>query len=71
MIQRARHDPTEYGLNVGRFARDHPGWRITAGPAGTGYSAQRRTDAGVSGPRIDAQTLDELAARLADADRAG
>lgn len=57
----------EYGLNVGRFIRDHPDWVVVAGFEGVGYCAQRRDGHGHgAGPRVSALTLDELAAKLAE-----
>jgi len=57
-----------YEVNIGKFIADHPGWRIQAGLEGVGYTAQRRDNGGVHGPRVGALTLDELAARLAALD---
>jgi hypothetical protein len=59
----------EYGLNVGRFIADHPGWMITAGFEGYGYAARRRDDDGrACGKRLSALTLDELHVLLAATD---
>jgi hypothetical protein len=52
-----------YGGNVTAFERDHPAWRLSAGPGGFGYTARRRVKGG--GP-VSARTLDELAALLGD-----
>lgn len=57
-----------YGLNIGRFIREHPQWVIQAGPYGSGWSARRKDDAGrPGGQRLTALTLDDLAAQLAAA----
>ena len=53
-----------YGVNVTAFERDHPVWRLSAGPGGFGYTARRRVKGG--GAPVTGQTLDELAAMLGD-----
>jgi hypothetical protein len=55
-----------YGLNIGRFIREHPEWVIQAGPYGSGYSARRKDGAGrPAGQRLTALTIDDLAAQMA------
>lgn len=49
-----------YGLNIGRFLRDHREWIVCAGFEGVGYRARRRE----GGPWREALTLDELAEQL-------
>jgi hypothetical protein len=56
-----------YCGNVTAFERDHPGWRLSAGFEGFGYSARRRVKGG-SQP-VFGRTLDELAAVLDDLDQ--
>jgi hypothetical protein len=56
-----------YGGNVTALERDHPGWRLSAGFEGFGYSGRRRVKGG-SQP-VFGRTLDELAAVLDDLDQ--
>lgn len=55
-----------YGQNVTAFERDHPGWRLSAGFDGFGYTARRRVRGG--SPPLTGRTLDELAAAIDAAD---
>jgi hypothetical protein len=51
----------EYGLNVSRFLRDHPGHILMAAPDGEGFSARRKNGWGHgTGGTLTALTLDEL-----------
>lgn len=50
-----------YDLDVGRFIRDHPGYRLAAGFEAAGYRARPREG---TGPWVSALTLDELDAKL-------
>ena len=50
-----------YGLNVGRFEQDHPGWWVCAGKQGRGLRARPK---GQSGGWVEGATLDELAQRI-------
>jgi len=55
----------KWGVNIGGFVRHYDGWVIRAGPGNLGYSAQARNATGrPAGPRLDALTLDELAAKI-------
>lgn len=57
----------EYGLNVGRFLRDHPDHVLTEGDGGFGYRAWLKDGEGRAyGSALEALTLDELAAKLAE-----
>jgi hypothetical protein len=57
----------DYGLNIGRFIHEHPGWLITAGFEGYGFAARRRdSDGRASGKPLSALTLDELAELIED-----
>jgi hypothetical protein len=59
----------DYDLNVGRFIQDHPSYILRIGFEGFGYEAQHRDEWGHgAGERYSALTLDELAARLDEAD---
>ena len=53
----------EYGVNIGRFIREHPAWIVCAGFEGFGYRARRRE----GGRWVSALTLDELHALIAGA----
>lgn len=57
----------DYGLNVTEFECDHPEWRVEAGFEGLGFSARRRVRTGPRGPAVAAMTLNELAAKLPEA----
>jgi hypothetical protein len=54
---------SEYGLDVGKWIKDHPDYVLKSGFEGMGFTARRRNEQGrpVGGP-IAALTLDELAA---------
>jgi hypothetical protein len=55
-----------YGVNIGRFIAEHPGWQVSG--LLFGYTARKRDDRGrPRGKRRSARTLDELAGKLADA----
>ena len=54
-----------WALNVGGFMACHQAWLISGGPAGFGWSAQRRDPTGrPRGPLLNAPTLDELNALI-------
>jgi hypothetical protein len=53
----------EYGLNVGKWIKDHPEYLLQGGFEGLGFTARRRNEQGRAvGSLITALTLDELAA---------
>jgi hypothetical protein len=55
-----------YGVNIGRFIADHPGWQVSG--LLFGYTARKRDALGrPRGKRRSARTLDGLAAKLATA----
>jgi hypothetical protein len=56
-------DGGTYDLNVGRWIADHPGWQIRGAFEGFGYETRPST----GGRWIFGTSLDELAARVADA----
>ncbi len=61
--------PGRFGLNVGRFEAAFPGWRLGARTEGFGFSARRLVNGRLTGPAVEAATLDELA-RLVEAQEA-
>jgi hypothetical protein len=53
----------EYGLNVGKWIKDHPEYLLQSGFEGLGFTAKRRNEQGHAvGSPVTAMTLDELAA---------
>ncbi len=53
----------EYGLNVGKWIKDHPEYHLQGGFEGLGFTAKRRNEQGQAvGSPVTAMTLDELAA---------
>jgi hypothetical protein len=53
----------EYGLNVGKWIKDHPEYLLQSGFEGLGFTAKRRNEQGQAvGNPVTAMTLDELAA---------
>lgn len=50
-----------YGVNVGRWTADHPGWALRGGDGGFGFAAQRVRRGGCYGPVLTEPTLDALA----------
>lgn len=59
--------PGTFGLNVGAFENAYPGWRLTAAFNGFGFAARRIVNGRRAGPAVTAMTLDELAAKLPEA----
>lgn len=55
---------TTWGVNIGGFIKAHPDWQITGRSTGSGWSARRRVDGRPKGPKIEALSLDELAAKI-------
>ena len=55
-----------YRQNVGRWERDHPGWKLSAGVECVGWLARRRLQGGQV--PVSALTLDELAVKVKEAD---
>jgi hypothetical protein len=52
-----------YGLNVGKWIKDHPEYLLLSGFKGQGFTARRRNEQGRAvGSPVAALTLDELAA---------
>jgi hypothetical protein len=60
--------PESYGRNGARWLGAHPGWRLEPGFEGAGYYAWRPD--GDCEP-VSAATLDELAARVKEAEAEG
>ena len=53
----------EYGLDVGKWIKDHPEYLLQSGFEGLGFTARRRNEQGRAvGSPVAALTLDELAA---------
>jgi hypothetical protein len=54
---------SEYGLDVGKWIKNHPEYLLQCGFEGLGFTARRRNDQGRAvGRPVAALTLDELAA---------
>ena len=52
-----------YGLNVGKWIKNHPEYLLLSGSDGRGFIARRRNEQGRAvGSPVAALTLDELAA---------
>jgi hypothetical protein len=52
-----------YGLNVGKWIKNHPEYLLLSGSDGWGFTARRRNEQGRAvGSPVAALTLDELAA---------
>ena len=59
--------PDSFGLNVASFENAFPGWQLTAAFNGFGFAARRVVNGRRAGPAVTAMTLDELAAKLPEA----
>lgn len=57
----------DYGYNVTTFEHDHPAWRVGAGSKAVGYLARRTANNGPRSPAVAAMTLNEVAAKLPEA----
>ena len=54
---------SEYGLDVGKWIKNHPEYLLQSGFEGLGFTARRRNEQGRAvGRPVAALTLDELAA---------
>jgi hypothetical protein len=69
MVSDSNEPSGGWGLGIGRFIDCHPDWLIRGAAGGFGWSAQRRGPGGrPGGPLLESLSLDELAAKIREAD---